>query len=325
MNRVECLLCPKRCQLVEGQRGDCRVRINLDGKLMSLIYGKVCAAHVDPIEKKPLFHVLPASKAFSIATAGCNLHCKFCQNWQISQREPEETGNQDLSPDEVVALARRYGCKTIAYTYSEAIIFFEYMIETAKRAREAGIRNVWVTAGFIEQRPLDELCNWIEAANIDLKSIRDRFYQDICFGRLKPVQDAIVKSISRGMWVEITNLIVPTLNDSDDDIRDLCKWMVGNVGVDVPMHFSRFFPMYQLENLPPTPAESLVRARKIALAEGMHYVYIGNIPDSDASNTYCPKCKALLIKREGYEIVLNKVGDDGKCEMCGNRIPGIWK
>ncbi|TET44583.1 AmmeMemoRadiSam system radical SAM enzyme [candidate division TA06 bacterium] len=325
MSKVECLLCPKRCELVEGQRGDCKVRLNLEGKLKTLVYGKVCAAHVDPIEKKPLSHVLPSSRAFSIATAGCNLHCKFCQNWQISQREPEETENHDLTPEDVVNLARQYKCETIAYTYSEPVVFYEYMVDTARLAHQFGIRNVWVTAAFIEGKPLDELCNLIDAANIDLKSIRDRYYADVCYGRLKPVQDAIVKAANRGVWVELTNLIVPTLNDSDEDLTDLCRWIVNNVGVDVPLHFSRFHPMYQLENLPATPVETLIKAREIAIAEGINYVYIGNVPGRGASNTYCPNCRALLIERKGYYVALNRVGEDGRCDLCGHKIPGIWK
>ncbi|KPJ48587.1 radical SAM protein [candidate division TA06 bacterium DG_26] len=325
MSKVECLLCPKRCELVEGQRGDCKVRLNLEGKLKTLVYGKVCAAHIDPIEKKPLSHVLPSSRAFSIATAGCNLHCKFCQNWQISQREAEETENHDLSPEDVVNLARRNKCETIAYTYSEPIVFYEYMVDTARLAHQAGIRNVWVTAAFIEAKPLDELCNLIDAANIDLKSIRDEYYADICYGSLKPVQDAIVKAVKSGVWVELTNLIVPTLNDSDEDITDLCRWIVGNVGVDVPLHFSRFHPMYQLENLPATPVGTLIRAREIAVAESINYVYIGNVPGTEAGNTYCPNCKSLIIERQGYYVALNRVGQDGRCNLCGHKIPGIWK
>lgn len=325
MSKVECLLCPKRCQLVEGERGDCKVRLNLEGKLKTLVFGKVCAVHVDPIEKKPLSHVLPGTGSFSIATAGCNLHCKFCQNWEISQREPEETENYDMDPHDVVSLALRYGCRTIAYTYSEPIVFFEYMLETARLAHESGLRNVWVTAAFIEQEPLEELCNWIDAANIDLKSIRDDYYSQVCLGRVKPVLDAIVTAARKGVFVELTNLVVPTLNDSDGDLSELSRWIVNNLGRDVPLHFSRFHPTYQLANLPATPVETLVRARQIALAQGINYVYIGNVPATEANNTYCAKCNALLIEREGYRIVGNRVGEDGKCDICANPIPGIWK
>ncbi len=325
MSRVECLLCPKRCQLVEGQRGDCKVRLHLDGRLKTLVYGKVCAAHVDPIEKKPLLHVLPGSASFSIATAGCNLHCKFCQNWEISQREPEETSNHDLAPQDVVELAKRYGCKTIAYTYSEPIIFYEYMVDTARLAHDSGIRNVWVTAAFIEQKPLLELCTEIDAANIDLKSIREDYYANICYGRLKPVQDAIVTAVKRGVFVELTNLVVPTMNDSEEDLRDLCKWVVDSLGTQTPLHFSRFHPMYQLANLPPTPVETLVTARQIAEECGINYVYIGNVPGLKASDTHCPQCKALLIERQGYYVAQNKVGEEGRCGACGQTIPGIWK
>jgi pyruvate formate lyase activating enzyme len=325
MNKVECLLCPKRCQLVEGERGDCKARLNLEGKLKTLVYGKACAVHVDPIEKKPLSHVLPGSGSLSIATAGCNLHCKFCQNWEISQREPEETTNFDLDPREVVQLARRYNCRTIAYTYSEPIVFYEYMLETARLAHEHGIRNVWVTAAFIEQEPLIELCDWMDAANIDLKSIRDEYYSEICYGRVKPVLDAIVTAVRKGVFVELTNLLVPTLNDSESDIADLSTWIVENVGPDIPLHFSRFHPTYQLTNLPPTPVATLQRARDIAMAQGVRYVYVGNVPDTKASHTYCPRCDSVLIEREGYRVVQNRVGQDGVCDVCGQSIPGIWK
>ena len=310
---------------MEGERGDCKVRINLEGKLKTLVYGKVCAFHVDPIEKKPLSHVLPGSGSFSVATAGCNLHCKFCQNWEISQREPEETNNHDMDPRETVRLAQHYGCKTIAYTYSEPIVFYEYMLETARLARQSDLRNVWVTAAFIEQKPLEELCQWIDAANIDLKSIRDEYYSQVCFGRLRPVLDAIVTAVKKGVFVELTNLLVPTLNDSEEEISELTRWIAENVGVEVPLHFSRFHPMYQLTNLPPTPVGTLVRAREIAMAQGLEYVYIGNIPDTEASHTHCPRCKSLLIERQGYRIVRNRVGEDGKCDSCGHKIPGIWK
>jgi pyruvate formate lyase activating enzyme len=325
MSKVECLLCPKRCQLVEGERGDCKVRLNLEGRLKTLVYGKVCAAHIDPIEKKPLFHVLPGSGSFSVATAGCNLHCKFCQNWEISQREPEETNNFDMSPQRTVQLAGNYGCRTIAYTYSEPIVFYEYMLDTARLARQSAIRNVWVTAAFIEKKPLEELCQYIDAANIDIKSIKDQYYSEICFGRVKPVLDAITTAARMGVFIELTNLVIPTLNDSEEEIAELSRWIVSNVGAEVPLHFSRFHPTYQMTNLPPTPVETLMRARRTAQAEGLEYVYVGNVPGTEADHTYCPKCRTMVIEREGYRVVRNLVGEDGNCDVCGHRIPGIWK
>ena len=219
MNRVQCSLCPKRCILEEGERGDCRARINLHGALKTLVYGKVCAAHVDPIEKKPLYHFLPTTGSFSIATAGCNLHCKFCQNWSISQQDPEKTKNLDLTPEKVVNLAKEKKCSTIAYTYTEPIIFYEYMYDICKIAHKRGIRNVWVTAGFMNKEPLEELCGVMDGANIDLKSINEKYYREICSGELKPVLDTIITAKKRGVWIELTNLVVPTLNDTDEEFK----------------------------------------------------------------------------------------------------------
>lgn len=321
---VECQLCPKRCRLEEGQRGDCRVRINLDRKLQTLVYGNPCSVHIDPIEKKPLFHVLPATGSFSIATAGCNLHCKFCQNWQISQRPAEETENYDLPPGKVVEAALKNRCRSIAYTYSEPIVFYEYMMDTAKLAKEKGLLNLWITAGFIEEKPLLELCPLMDAANVDLKGITEKYYQEMCSAQLAPIQNAIITLRRRGVWVEITNLVIPTWNDSENDIRTLCRWIVDHVGADVPLHFSRFTPMHQLKNLPPTPHETLTLAREIAFQEGLHYAYVGNIPDHDGNNTYCPRDKKLLVRRIGYTILENHI-QEGKCPFCGIDIPGIWE
>ncbi|MGQ9629557.1 MAG: AmmeMemoRadiSam system radical SAM enzyme [bacterium] len=320
---VQCLLCKKECKLAEGQRGDCRVRMNLGGKLQTLVYGRPCAVHVDPIEKKPIFHMLPGSGAFSIATAGCNLHCKFCQNWQISQVEPEDVDNIELMPEDVVKWARREGCRSIAYTYSEPTIFYEYMLDTAALAREAGIKNVWVTAGFINPDPLRELCKYIDAANIDLKGFTEDYYKNICFGELQPVLETLKTSIERGMWVEVTNLIVPTLNDDMGKIREMCLWIKRELGEDVPLHFSRFYPMYQLTNLPMTPERTLNEARAIALDVGLNYVYIGNVPGSPGNNTYCPTDGKLLIERMGFWVIQNNIVG-GKCRFCGREIPGIW-
>lgn len=323
-NVVECLLCKRKCRLMEGQRGDCRVRINLDGKLQTLVYGKPCAVHVDPIEKKPLFHVLPQSNSFSIATAGCNLHCKFCQNWQISQRAPEETENDDLPPQEVVRRAIQYGCQSIAYTYSDPIIFYEYMMDTAKLARQHKLFNLMITAGYIEQDPLLELCPYIDAANVDLKGITEEYYKNMCSAELQPVLDAIVTMRRQGVWVELTTLVVPTWNDSEEDIRKLCRWVVDTLGPDVPLHFSRFWPMHQLKNLPPTPIPTLTRSWEIARQEGIHHTYVGNVPGHDGNNTFCPVDKKLLVRRVGYNILENNIVD-GRCKFCQIKIPGIWQ
>lgn len=321
---VECVLCDRHCRLEEGQRGDCRVRINLDGKLQTLVYGNPCAVHIDPIEKKPLYHVLPATAVFSIATAGCNLHCKYCQNWQISQRPAEETENYDLPPEKVVAAALESRCRSIAYTYSEPVVFFEYMLDTAKLAKAKELLNIFRTAAYIEKEPLLELCPFIDAASVDLKGMTDSFYQEMCGGTLEPVLNALKIMKKEGIWIELTNLIVPTYNDKAQDIRRLCQWVKDNLGVDVPVHFSRFWPQHQLKNLPPTPEEILTMARHIALGEGLHYAYVGNIPEHEGNNTYCPRDKKLLVRRLGYSVLENNIVG-GKCGFCKTEIPGIWR
>ncbi len=321
--KVQCELCPRRCVLSPGQRSDCRVRENVGGELRTLVYGKACAVHVDPMEKKPLFHFLPGSPVFSIATAGCNLHCRFCQNWEISQRPPEETENYDLPPERVVALARQNNCPAIAYTYNDPVVYFEYAFDTARLAREQGIRNVLVTAGYINETPLRELCAVVDAAHVDLKG-DDDYYREVCSGTLAPVQNAIRVMKESGVWVELINLIVPTLNDSPEKIRSLARWIFDAVGPDVPLHFSRFHPIYRLKNLPPTPVETLRRAHGIAREAGLRYVYLGNVPGLEEENTFCPKCGKLLIERKAYFIGEKRLRD-GNCAYCGEKIAGVWK
>lgn len=322
--RVQCHLCPNECILAVGERGRCRVRENQKGKLVTLVYGLPCAVHVDPIEKKPLFHVLPGTKSFSIATAGCNLRCKFCQNWQIAQNPPELTTNYSLMPEEVIKRAIDTGSSTIAYTYSEPTVFYEYMFDTAKLAKEAGIKNVMHSAGFINPEPLRELCPYLDAANIDLKGFTEEYYRQMSEGRLKPVLRTLKILKEEGVHLEITNLIVPTKNDDPKDIREMCRWIKDNLGTDVPIHFSRFWPMYRLKNLPPTPISTLEQAKSIAESEGLKYVYIGNIPGHKAGNTYCPNCLKLLIRRVSYHILENNI-KEGKCRFCGYKIAGVWK
>ena len=320
---VMCLLCPHRCVLRNGQRSFCRVREPRDGKLYTLVYELPCSVHVDPIEKKPVYHMLPGSQSFSIATAGCNLRCKFCQNWQISQEAPENTFNRYLSCEDAVMKARQYGCKSIAYTYSEPTVFYEYMLDTSRIAKQHRIRNVYVTGGFINLEPLKELCGVIDAANIDLKGFSDSYLEEVCGERLKPLLDAIKLIKQSGVWVEITNLLVPTLNDDPKMIKDMCAWIKENLGEDTPLHFSRFWPMYKLKNLPPTPLETLKNARRIAGEAGLNYVYIGNVPEEASNNTICPGCKNILIKRSGYFVLENNI-ENSMCKFCGRRIPGIW-
>ena len=321
---VKCRLCPWECTIPEGERGICGVRANIGGTLRTLVYGKPVAVHIDPVEKKPVFHFLPGTKAFSIATAGCNLGCIFCQNWTISQIKPEDAVHYNLPPEEAVRQAKVAGCSSIAYTYSEPSIFYEYMLETAKLAHKEGLKNIWVTAGFINEEPLRELCKYIDAANIDLKGITEDYYREYVKGQLAPVQKSIKIACEEGVSVEITNLIIPGGNDSEKDIRKLCQWIYDNLGPDVPLHFSRFFPHYKLTDRPPTPLKTLLRAREIAKEVGIRYVYIGNVPGTEYETTYCPKCGKELVVRRGFWIEKNLI-KDGKCPYCGEKIPGVWE
>ncbi|MDF1534920.1 MAG: AmmeMemoRadiSam system radical SAM enzyme [bacterium] len=320
---VECTLCPKLCRLAEGQRGDCRVRYNDGGNLYSLVYGKVCSVHVDPVEKKPMYHFLPGSGAFSVATAGCNLHCLFCQNWEISQADPEDLNNSDLPPEKAVTLAAKAGCASIAYTYSEPVIFYEYLEDTAALARERGIRNIMVTAGFINRDPLRRLCKIVDGANVDLKGFTEKYYREVCFGNLRTVLDTLVTMRKEGVVLEVTNLIVPTLNDGMNTISQMCRWIVSELGDEVPLHFSRFSPMYRLKDLPPTPVQTLRRARETALEAGLKYVYTGNVPGDPGEDTFCPSCGKMVIDRHGYRILKYDVVD-GKCKYCGQKIYGLF-
>ncbi len=323
--QVQCLLCPRHCELREYERGDCRVRVNVGGELHTLVWAEACSANIDPMEKKPLFHFLPATWIFSIATAGCNLHCKFCQNWQLSQSNPEDTRNFRLVPADVVAEAKASGCGSVAYTYSEPVVFYEYVKDTARLARGEGLRNVLVTAAFIDEKPLRELCQFIDATNTDLKSIRNEYYQEICDGELPPVQRAIKTIQQEGVWQELTYLIIPTLNDTDEEFYDYFHWVLDELGPDIPLHLSRFYPTYKLSNLPPTPTSTLTRARNIALEVGHNYVYVGNMPGHPGESTYCPGCGATIIRRRGYNIGEVKLTAEGRCLFCGREIPGVWR
>ncbi len=321
--RVKCELCPTECVLDDYQIGGCRVRINLKGELYSLVYGRPCAVEIDPIEKKPFFHVLPGARAFSVATVGCVLGCKFCQNWQISQARPEESRNYNLPPDDLVRKAVFYGCQAISYTYTEPTVFYEYMYDTSALASKYGVLNTMHTCGYINERPLRELSKVLQAACVDLKAFTEDFYARLCGGRLKPVLDCLLVLKDEGVWIEITNLVIPTQNDDPEKIRKMCRWIYRNLGPDVPVHFSRFFPYYKMKNLPPTPLATLRMARQIALEEGMRYVYIGNIR-SEAENTYCPNCRRVIIERRGYYVKDVKI-KDSKCIYCGFHIAGIWE
>lgn len=329
--KVQCELCPKNCVIDPGQSGDCRVRVNINGTLTTVVYGYPCSINVDPVEKKPLAHFLPGTGILSIATVGCNLHCLNCQNWEISQANPEEMpavfySRQKLywSPQDLVDITRQTNCPSLAYTYTDPIVYYEYTYDTAKLARDAGLRNVLVTAGYINPEPWKRLLEFVDAANIDLKGITEKFYREVCSATLQPVLNALVLAKANGVLVEVTNLLIPTLNDKPDEIRELVRWVKANLGGETPLHFSRFFPRHKMLNLPPTSLETLDLARRIAIEEGLQYVYIGNIAGKDGQNTYCPKCKALLVERSGYTILQNNL-QDGTCPKCGNEIYGVWK
>lgn len=323
-NYVKCQLCPKGCLIADGHRGDCGVRENRGGVLYTLVYGNPCAVHADPIEKKPFYHFLPGSMAFSIATAGCNLHCLYCQNWQISQRRPEEVESTALPPADVVAYAQQYNCPIIAYTYSEPTIFYEYMLDTARAARAQHLRSVVISAGYMKPAPLRELCHAVDAIKIDFKGFSEDFYERICDATLQPVLDTMKIIQQEGVHLEIVTLVVPTLNDAPEQIRGLCRWIMDELGPDVPTHFSRFYPQYKLTALPPTPVETLEQARSIAVEEGIHYAYVGNVPGHRWDNTYCHHCGKLIIRRLGFTVLENHIVD-GNCEYCGQPIPGVWE
>lgn len=320
---VRCGLCPMKCMLSKGQVGPCKARTNKDGKLYSMVYGQIAAAHLDPIEKKPFFHVLPGSKAFSIATTGCNLRCKFCQNWQISQIFPWEMKPFYAKPEDVVDAALRSGAKSIAYTYNEPTVYIEYIMDIARLAREKGLKNIIVSAGYINPEPLKDLLKYVDAVKIDFKGFSEEFYEDMTSGSLAPVLEAMRIIKSSGVWLEIVNLVIPTHNDSEDEIRGLILWIKDNLGPDVPLHLTRFHPDYKMQNLPPTPVKTLKDARRMALDLGLHYVYTGNISDQGDESTYCLRSKEKVIERNGFFVVSNKL-KNGKCPD-GETIPGLWE
>lgn len=322
--RIQCTLCPRQCQVPPGGRGECQVRENRKGVYHTLVYGNPCAVHVDPIEKKPFFHLLPASRSFSIATAGCNFHCKFCQNWEISQARPEETFNFDLPPQRVAFLAKENGCATIASTYVEPTIFMEYMIDVGKAGRPLGILNTCHSNGFVSPKPLADLIPYLDGACIDLKGFGEAFYQELSDGQLAPVLNTLKTLAKKKVHLEIVNLIIPTKNDQPEMIEDMSRWISRELGPHIPLHFSRFYPLYRLKNLPPTPVATLETARVLARKAGLEYVYIGNIPGHEGENTYCPHCQKLLVRRRGYQIHENNL-KKGQCLKCGKKIAGRWE
>lgn len=321
--KIECTLCPKKCVVDNLERGYCGVRENQDGIYKTLVYGRLCAVHIDPIEKKPLFHFLPGTNATSVATAGCNVNCKFCQNWNISQVRPEEASFRYMSPRELVDLAKHYQSPTIAYTYTEPVIFTEYMYDTAAIGKQNGVRSVMITNGYINRQPISDLCNVLDAVKVDFKAFSEKFYRELVSGEMKPVLDVMVLLKERGMWLEMVYLVIPTHNDDKNEIRDMCKWIIKNLGPDVPLHFTRFHPQYLLRNLPPTPQRTLEMAYNVARDAGINFVYIGNIPGHPAENTMCPGCGKIIIERTGYLIRSNNI-INSKCRFCQTKIPGVW-
>jgi len=322
-SRVRCRLCRFNCLIGDGARGICAVRENRGGTLYSLVYGKLCAEHVDPIEKKPLFHVMPGSSSCSIATPGCNFRCRHCQNYSISQVRPDApvTGTP-RTPPEIVQRAKDTKCSSISYTYTEPTMFFEFAYDTARLAREAGLRNIFVTNGYISKEALVTIAPVLDAANIDLKGFSEGFYRDYVHAKLSEVLDSIIEYRKQGIWIEITTLIIPGLNDSDAELQCIASFIATNLGVDTPWHVSGFHPTYKLTDRPPTPIATLRRARDIGRAAGLHYVYEGNVPGEGGENTSCPSCSALLINRYGFAIGTNRILN-GACPDCGVAIAGV--
>jgi pyruvate formate lyase activating enzyme len=320
---IKCRLCAMGCVLSDGERGRCRARINVGGTLRSLVYGRPITVHVDPIEKKPFYHFLPGSRAFSLATSGCPLRCSFCQNWEISQARPEDYRSPVIGPSRIAEQARHQRAPVIAYTYNEPTVFTEYLIDIARAARERGIRSVLVSCGFMTEAPLREMCGVLDAIKIDLKGFSPDFYRKVCGVELKPVLRSIRQIARSKVHLEIVNLVVPTLNDSDTMLKGLAHWVVNEVGPDVPVHFTRFHPDYKMRNLPPTPTATLERARAIAMDRGIRYVFVGNLPGHPGNHTYCPKCRKVLIERRGFLVERSHV-KNGRCGYCGEKIAGVW-
>jgi pyruvate formate lyase activating enzyme len=322
-DRVRCNLCHHRCVILPGRRGICSVRENRGGVLYSLVYGKLTAQAVDPIEKKPLFHFLPGTGSFSIATRGCNFKCLHCQNCNISQVSASESFDEDgeVSPEQVVGAAKAYGCRSISYTYTEPTIFYEYVHDTACIAAEQGLKNVLVTNGYITPEALRHLAPYIDAANIDLKFFRDDLYRKVCSARLEPVLETIEAYHELGIWIEITTLVIPAYNDSEEQLRGIADF-IANLNKDIPWHLSAFYPTYKLTDVPPTSVSILEKATEIGLAQGLKYVYVGNV--NKRSDTRCPECRTALVERSRFSVLSNRM-DQGKCPKCGTAIAGVWK
>ncbi|MBP1729431.1 MAG: Radical domain protein [Deltaproteobacteria bacterium] len=318
---VQCALCPRRCTIPAGGSGFCRARKNFGGTLTSLGYALPCSINVDPVEKKPLFNFHPSTRSLSLACAGCNLRCKFCQNWEISQLSPLESRNYLTPVAQVPTMAIARGCKSVAFTYTEPVTFFEYMLDVARAARGKGVLAITHSNGYINPEPQAELCRHLDAANIDLKGFSEKFYDTVCEGALAPVLTALKNYRQRGVWLEVTNLVIPGYNDSPAMIAEMCGWIRQNLGEQTPVHFSRFFPLYKMSAVPPTPVKTLEMARETALQAGLHYPYIGNVPGHPGASTYCPQCRKVVIQRSGFSVLETHLKGD-RCSFCSRKIAG---
>ncbi|MCD6225932.1 AmmeMemoRadiSam system radical SAM enzyme [bacterium] len=333
--KIKCLACSHYCHLAPGQVGICGVRENQGGKLVSLVAGKAVGMGLDPVEKKPLFHFLPGSQVLSFGTLGCNFRCLFCQNWFQSQSPKGKTReerrllidqySQPFSPQEIVSLAVENGISSIAYTYNEPTVFIEYALETMTLAKKKGIKNIWVSNGFLSRESFARVKELIDGINIDLKSFREEFYQEICGGQLKPVLENIKRFFRAGVWIEVTTLVIPGKNSSSRELKQIAKFLK-DISPDIPWHITAFYPQYKMTHLPPTSPETLWKAWEIGKEEGLKFVYVGNIADSQRSTTFCPACGAELIRRDGYQVEIEKLDlQKGRCSVCGEKIPGRWQ
>ena len=321
--QVVCLVCPHRCLLAPGDRSVCRSKVNLNGTLYTLAFGNPCAVHIDPVEKKPLYHFMPGINVYSLAAAGCNFRCLNCQNWEISQFKPEQVSFRALSPDQALNEAQHAKCDAIAYTYSEPVTFIEYMTAIAAKAQSAGLKNLWISNGYINPEPLSDLCRLIDGANVNLKAFSDDIYRTLNGGRLEPVLETFKVLHGHKVHFEMTNLVVPGYTDDPEMVRKMCRWIIDTLGPDHPLHFLRFFPKYKLQRLAPTPVSTLGRFRETAMAEGIRYVYLGNVPGHEGNHTYCHGCGKMIIERVGYRHPQYHL-DSGRCKFCGTIIPGVW-
>ena len=324
--KVQCILCNHRCVISPLKRGICGVRENQDGKLFTLVYGRAISLNVDPIEKKPIFHLFPGSTSFSMASVGCNFRCLQCQNHEISQLPRDQDGRiegSDVPPSKIISLTKQNQCRSISYTYTEPTIYFEYAYEIARQAHQEGIKNIFVTNGYMSEEALETIQPYLDAANVDLKSFKEKFYKEICGAKLEPVLENLKRMRRMGIWVEITTLAIPTLNDSDQEFEEIAQFIV-SLGSEVPWHISAFYPTFKMLNLPRTPASTLHRAREIGMNAGLKYVYCGNIPGEEGEDTFCPQCGRKVIERTGFRVTINNAVN-GTCRHCHGKIDGIWE